>query len=222
MCFIKNKTARHLSEEKSNISNYKCNLVRSYYPKYIKNSYTSVIKWQPNKKDGKGRFLVSAQTCKENGSCRTQCHSEIRTDRNAESRGWNQLSRGTCYWGQKLVGTLNWWHWQTDGGQMWLVRGLKAPGDPVLEETLALPSGSPTKFSWWQEKNPLLFQAGEGERQSLWDTRAKSFLHRKVLPSNGRELYLTWGKGSKITLAPSGLPVSNKGRKERERKKKRG
>lgn len=35
------------------------------------------------------------------------------------------------------------------------------------------------------------------------------------------ELYLTWGQGSRITLAPSGLPVSNKGRKERGKKKKR-
>lgn len=179
---IKNKTARHLSEEKSNISNYKCNLVRSYYPKYIKNSYTSVIKWQPNKKDGKGRFLVSAQTCKENGSCSTQCHSEIRTDRNAESRGWNQLSRGTCYWGQKLVGTLNWWHWQTDGGQMWLVRGLKTPGDPVLEETLALPSGSPTKFSWWQEKIPYYFKQGKEKGNHCEIQRPRAFSITKSSP----------------------------------------
>ena len=86
------------------------------------------------------------------------------------------------------------------------------------------PPGAPPSSHGDRRKIPYYFKQGKKKGNHFEIHRPRAFSIAKSSPlMDGLylpELYLTWGKGSKITLAPSGLPVSNKGRKEREKKKR--
>lgn len=91
--------------------------------------------------------------------------------------------------------------------------GPQSQGTP-LHFFMSFTFRNPTRFSFWRcEKNPVSL-AGEWERISNIYEILPEPLHDKCVHSRW-EPYSSWGKRKDISITPSSIPVSPKGRRKR-------